>query len=39
VPFYLVIPADPSEPPIPLSEVITPAAVVAAIERGVESSR
>jgi thiol:disulfide interchange protein/DsbC/DsbD-like thiol-disulfide interchange protein len=33
VPFYLVVPADPSKDPIPLPEVITPATVVEAMQR------
>lgn len=32
VPFYLVIPADPSADPIPLPEVITPSIVINALE-------
>jgi len=33
VPFYLVIPADPSDKPIPLPEVITPGLVLDALEK------
>lgn len=33
VPFYLVVPADPSKDPIPLPEVITPDIVVEALTR------
>lgn len=33
VPFYLVIPADPSAEPIPLPEVITPNSVIEALEK------
>ncbi len=33
VPFYLVIPADPDQPPIPLPEVITPDTVIDALRR------
>jgi thiol:disulfide interchange protein DsbD len=33
VPFYLVVPADPSKDPIPLPEVITPDIVVEALEK------
>ena len=33
VPFYLVIPADPSKEPIPLPEVITPESVISAFDQ------
>ena len=33
VPFYLVIPKDPSQAPIPLPEVITPGLVIDAVQR------
>ena len=38
VPFYLVVPADRSQAPIPLGEVITPESVLAAFEKAGSAS-